>query len=132
MAQPDPSTWKGPLMRIASQIRRVHRGWTWTKGGCFAFAEAFHKAFGGELYGVCRHDLRGKDWPVDHAVVRLGGKFWDFDGSHTARALLKRYGIRGSAIKSEADEDVHWFTDDFLNDSQWSELQSVMAAAASR
>lgn len=129
----DPLCWQNQLVRLAAPIRKRYADWTWTKGGCFAFAEAFQKAFGGVLYGVCEYDPDGKDWPVNHAVVRLHDHFFDFEGPHDEAELLRQYKSKRktkNAVLPNNNENVFWFEDDFLNDEQWTKLHEILLACA--
>lgn len=47
---PIPVKWQKTLSPLLSELQREHgRSWSWTKGGCFAFADAFRNVFGGEF-----------------------------------------------------------------------------------
>lgn len=126
---PNPEHWKKALEPLTKQLYREYRDreWTWTTGGCFAFAEAFQAAYGGELYGVCSQEGSGDDmdFPVEHAIIKLGGKFYDYNGIFDIGSVKPPY-----MIKSRDDDYVFWFEDDFLNDKQWKKLFDTMKLIA--
>ena len=127
---PDPELWQVALAPLTAEMKDLD-GWSWTRGGCFAFAEAFQKAFGGELYGVCGKetwddgDGEQFDYPVDHAIVLFGGKFYDYEGEFDPTKILKRHTIR-----AKCDDHVSWFVDDFFDDRQMRFLRRVMRRCA--
>lgn len=106
-------------------------GWSWTTGGCFAFAEAFQAAFGGELYGVCTKeswddgDGEEFDYPVGHAIVLFRGKFYDYDGEFDP-ATIKSH----QAVMAKSDDHVSWFVDEFFDDGQMRTLAEIMRQCA--
>jgi len=66
----------------------IDRWWkldSFQSGGCVLAADAIQMAFGGELYAVAsaRH-------PFEHAVVKIGDAYYDSDGEHTAKQMLKK------------------------------------------
>jgi hypothetical protein len=130
IVDPDPDVWKAALAELTTEMSR-REDWTWTHGGCFAFASAFQAAFGGELFGVCRrqtwNDGHGEesDYPVDHALVSYNGKLYDFDGVFDPSAIGE-----DQVIKAKSDPDVSWFEDDFFDDEGWKRLHEIMARCA--
>lgn len=56
-------------------------------GGCLVFAQALHKVMGGEVMGLARAD----NFVIDHCVLYLDGKLWDFDGPLKPIAFMKRF-----------------------------------------
>lgn len=127
---PDPDVWQSALAGLTAEMTGWEK-WSWTTGGCFAFADAFQRAFGGELYGVCRPEQHGPDddpevdYPVDHAIVLLGGKFYDYEGEFDPSGIKPN-----QVIKSKADDFVCWFVDDFFDDRQMRLLRRVMRECA--
>jgi hypothetical protein len=84
------------VKRFVDEIRKKHPDWSWTQGGCFAFAEALKKAFGAELWVVAQKE--DEDWASQHAFVRYEGKFYDATGEVTEEQLLE-YGWDSSPVK---------------------------------
>jgi hypothetical protein len=119
--------WQSKLAPLQVKLDRQYEGWTWTTGGCFAFASAFQSAFGGEFYGVCRPSVENgmTDYPVDHALVKLGDVFYDHDGPYDPESILE-----GQVIMSRDDDYVCWFEDDFLGDRQWKKVHEVLKGCA--
>lgn len=122
----DPEIWKA---RLAHHVAPMNEGypfgeWTWTTGGCFAFAEAFHAAFGGEFYGVCRV-TDDEDLPVDHALVKLGSVYYDHDGPFDVSKIAA-----DQVVRHRDDDYVCWFEDDFFDDEGWAEIHAVLADCA--
>ena len=121
----DPKIWQQKLAPLTKKMMSEWKdsNWSWTTGGCFAFAEAFQKAFGGQLYGVCRiYTENGEtDYPVDHALVKLNGQFYDYNGIYNRKTVKKN-----QVIKAASEDGVGWFEDDFLDDKQMSFLFKTM------
>jgi hypothetical protein len=121
---------KAALEELTTEMSR-REDWTWTHGGCFAFASAFQAAFGGELFGVCRrqtwNDGHGEesDYPVDHALVSYNGKLYDFDGVFDPSTIRE-----DQTIKAKSDPGVSWFEDDFFDDESWKRLHDIMVQCA--
>lgn len=128
----DPALWKDLLRPLEEEQQDGYHGlnWTWTTGGCFAFAEAFQAAFGGEFYGVCRvsEEAGDPDLPVDHALVMLDGVLYDHDG------VFDPAGIKANqTIRHRDDDYVCWFEDDFFDDEGMEAIHAVLEqCAASR
>src|SRR4051812_15744608 len=86
--QGEAPAWLGALADLTEKLVREwkNQDWTWTTGGCFAFAEVFAGTFGGEEYGICsfeadeQDEVHGGDYPVEHAVVKVGDAFYDYKG----------------------------------------------------
>lgn len=118
--------WKKPL---SSMTRRLELG-NWDKGGCFAFAEALVKVFGGELWGFCSFqpaDKNGGDnFPVEHAVAKIGDRFYDYSGMVDVSKILKRH--PRWTLKPQSDPGVFWFEDEFVGDDDWETLLSVLSS----
>lgn len=127
--------WHAPLRGLTRRTTAAwrDRGWSWTTGGCFAFAEAFKAAFGGDEFGICSRDAAEGDYPVEHAVVRVGDDFFDYSGrldiEAEMAALTARTG-REMFLKRRDDDGVFWFEDDFLDDKDMARLHDVLAACA--
>lgn len=105
--------------------------WSWTAGGCSAFADRLQKAYGGQQWCVARYDPDGPDWAADHAVVRIGGAFYDFSGvfnpDNYIAALAKQEQTKGKtphrrAMKRKGSPGLYWFDDQYLDDTQWKQL----------
>lgn len=125
----NPDLWKNRLrpLEVEQQQGYYDTDWTWTTGGCFAFAEAFQEAFGGEFYGVCRvsEEDDDPDLPVDHALVLHDGIFYDHDGSFDPLKILDN-----QVIRHRDDDYVFWFEDDFFDDDQFEVLKAVLRDCA--
>ena len=123
--------WHAPLSDLTGELTETwaHRHWSWTTGGCFAFSSAFLAAFGGEEYGLCSQDPEG-DFPVEHAVVRLGDAYYDYNGLLDVEAemdaLARRTG-RALTLKPRGEEGVFWFEDDFMDDEEMERLHATLA-----
>ena len=109
--------------------------WSWTTGGCFAFADRLQKAYGGQLWCVARYDPEGDDWGAEHAVVRIGGVFYDFNGvfdPETYMAMLAKANRKKGKdpyhreMKRKGSPGLMWFEDEFLDDKQWKQLLIVL------
>ena len=68
--------------------------WNWTSGGCFAFASAFVKVFGGKEFGICVFEEDSNDYPVHHAIVKYHGKFYDSKGEVDMKYWPKRFDVK--------------------------------------
>lgn len=125
----DSDLWRDQLRQIEIDQQDGYHGtdWTWTTGGCFAFAEAFQEAFGGEYYGVCRvmDDDGVPDLPVDHALVLLDGVYYDHNGPFDPARIANN-----QVIRHRDDDYVCWFEDDFLDDEQFDTLKAVLVSCA--
>lgn len=126
----DPSLWISklhPLELLQQEESGYGEKWTWTAGGCFAFAEAFQAAFGGDFHGVCRvcTDDGFTDYPVDHALVMLDGILYDHDGPYDIGRLQP-----DQVIRHRDDDYVCWFEDDFFDDDQFEEIHSILRECA--
>lgn len=132
--------WVAPLAPFTAEQRRDWgRDWSWVTGGCFAFAEALHDVFGGELWGICSHidadDGLGDDYPVEHALVKINGQFYDFNGvvdvdSYMARLGKgkKRQGLPVTlSVRPQTDPDVFWFEDEYVDDEGMDLLRKVLS-----
>jgi len=105
------------VVKIERRVQRYENDpdWSWTSGGCFAFAEALVKAIiGAELWAVGQ--FQGYDWATQHAFVCVDAKFYDADGLTDREALLKKYGWSTSRaklgrVKHWADEKPLWYPD---------------------
>lgn len=131
----DPPYWTPALAEIASEITLEVPDWTWTSGGCFVFAEAFHEAFGGRLCCVCTYDSDSEDYPAGHAMVELNGVFYDARGQvDVATCISEVEATMGTSaeVRYKDDPDVFWFQDDFLNDKQMRALKNSLCPAAAR
>lgn len=105
-------------------------GWGWTTGGCFAFAQVFVETFGGEPWGYCvRDEQEGDvDWPVHHAVVRVGDAFYDYTGRFDPKAYGASIGEeRTCEMLPKGADGVFWFEDDFLDDDHYQRLRDALA-----
>lgn len=71
--------WVKPMKKMTKELGLGQ----WNKGRCFAFAEVLANAFHGKLWGLCsadQDDDGNTDFPVEHAIVKIGGKFYDYRG----------------------------------------------------
>lgn len=133
--QGEVPAWHGALEELTANLVREWKNqeWTWTSGGCFAFAEVFAGTFGGEEYGICsfEDDEHGGDYPVEHAVVKLGDAFYDYKGRLNIEAemtALSELTGRKMYLKPRSDPKVFWFEDDFLDDDDFDVLRRALAA----
>lgn len=122
----NPSAWQSALSDLTQQLVEANADlveWSWTNGGCFAFAAAFSKVFGGELYGVCKPETTEgyTDYPVGHALVKLNGVFYDYNGVFDTAAVAAP-----EVIKAKSDDDVAWFDDYFLDEQQTKKLRQIL------
>ena len=110
-------------------------GWSWTEGGCFAFADRMQKAYGGQQWCVARFDPEEKDWAAEHAVVKIGGVYYEFHGvfdPQTYVAMLTRKDKKASKgpyqreMKRKGSPGLFWFEDENLDDTQWKQLLMVL------
>jgi hypothetical protein len=123
--------WIKPLTPLTKKL--VDGGdWSWTNGGCFAFAEAFHEVFGGEPWGICSEfEEEGDfDYPVEHAMVKVGNQFFDFNGvvdfEEYAQRLAASTG-RKIRLKAASEAGVFWFEDEYLDDEDMVFLRKVLS-----
>lgn len=127
MASPiNAASWQSALSDLTQQLVKANADlveWSWTNGGCFAFAAAFSKVFGGELFGVCRPETTDgyTDYPVGHAIVKLNGTFYDYNGAFNVASV-----VTPDVIKAKTDEDVAWFDDYFLDEQQTKKLHHIL------
>lgn len=130
--------WITSLMPLTADLKRTWgRDWSWVSGGCFAFAEVFQSVFGGELYGICTEVTESgeTDYPVEHALVKLNGAFYDFNGVADIDAQIseiKQWKLKQGvdlpvSLKSRDDDYVFWFEDEYLDDEEMKFLKSVLA-----
>lgn len=119
------------LAPLTAALQALHGPeWSWTSGGCFAFAETYAEFFGAELWGVCRHDEAAGDFPVDHALVRVqmaqGQEAVYIDA--TGIVDVTKLEI-GQQLLTKDDEGVFWFEDDFLDDDHLRQLRDILSQA---
>jgi len=129
--------WVDQLDLMIEQIRLdcSDLDWSWTQGGCYAFADALSKAHNGELWGFCAFDDFSGDFPVHHAVVKIGGQFFDYSGVLDVQQYAKDLeNETGDVIelRSKDDELVYWFTDDCLSDQQMKRLNDAFSTNKQR
>lgn len=129
---PEPLTadlWRDLLRPFEKEQQKGYFGksWTWTSGGCFAFASAFQAAFGGEFYGVCRvsPDDCEPELPVDHALVFYEGQLYDHEGVFDVSSLKPN-----QVLKERGDHYVFWFEDEFFGDEDWAAIHAIMRECA--
>jgi len=132
-------TWHNALAGLTKNLTKAwkNQGWTWTAGGCFAFAEVFAETFDGEEYGICsfepdeQDEVNGGDYPVEHAVVKVGDAYYDYKGRLdivAEMAALEASTGRRMFLKAKTDPAVFWFEDDFLDDADFEELRRGLSA----
>lgn len=124
----DATLWRARLAPYEAELQESYgTRWTWVTGGCFAFAEAFQKAFGGEFYGVCRISEEDgvPDLAVDHALVMLDGVLYDHEGPYDLAAIKS-----DQVLKHRDDDYVCWFEDDFFDDEGWEGIHAVLSECA--
>lgn len=135
IALPNPGEtpyWVAGLASLTKQLQRTGGFWkSWTQGGCFAFAEALHEVFGGELWGVCSRDGGDDDYdyPVEHAMLKVGDRFYDYTGVVDVPAYMERLAQerkREMFLKPASDPEVFWFEDEFMDDEQMATLRRVL------
>lgn len=128
----DMPPWAAPLEDLTDRLKENWGAdWGWTRGGCFAFAETFVETFGGELWGVCSQEgSEGDiDFPVEHAIVRVGDAFYDYTGRldvDAYRADLERRTGRLTFVKRKDDPQVFWFEDEYLDDDDMDSLKEAL------
>lgn len=128
----DKPYWTEALAVIEREVQVEFDDWTWTAGGCFAFAEAFQACFGGVLYGICAYDEQSGDYPVHHAVIELQGVYYDARGTIDLAAVIRECETstgQECELKPKTDDDVFWFDDEYLDDSQMQALSAALQAA---
>lgn len=113
--------WIRPLRALTKQNNLG----TWNKGGCFAFADTLAEVYHGERWGVCSMDAEDGDFPVEHAMVKIGGVFYDFRGAWTD-PLTSIKSKRKLFLKPASDPLVFWFEDEFLDDDDFATLEHVL------
>lgn len=82
------------LKNLQDKIR--HRSedeeFSWTCGGCFAFAEAINKGLPkSKLCVVGQFDKEVKDWVSQHAFVQYQNTYFDYNGTQTEEELKKYF-----------------------------------------
>lgn len=112
--------WVLPLKNLTNQNRLGN----WSAGGCFAFADTLSAVYKGQRWGVCSLDEEG-EYPVEHAMARIGGVFYDFRGawSDPLKSIKSK---RKLYIKPASDPSVFWFDDEFLDDDDFALLKHVL------
>jgi ribosomal protein S18 acetylase RimI-like enzyme len=67
----------------------------WGDGGCWVLADAIVQGFGGELYAVRAHDIKGSERQggdaIDHVLVAMGGGYIDQDGFISEKEFLQHW-----------------------------------------
>lgn len=126
--------WADRLDSLAERVREQceEPDWSWTEGGCFAFAEALATAHKGELWGFCAYDTHGDDYPVHHAVVKVSDRFYDCTGMIDPAACAAEISAKVGEVvelRCRDDEQVYWFTDDFLTPAESKELSAALRKA---
>ena len=128
--------WRTPLREMSQRLELNE----WQQGGCFAFAEALAKVYHGGLWGFCTFhpdddplensptDYKG-DYPVEHAVAKIGASFYDFTGMLDVKHILRQHPTY--RLKSRDDDFVFWFEDEFLDDRDWAKLLAVLGGRKS-
>ncbi|MBS7671677.1 hypothetical protein [Croceicoccus gelatinilyticus] len=120
--------WQEPLQDLTDEIRAKEPDWGWTHGGCWAFAAALAKAYGGERRVVLVWDKRADDWWGHHAVVEMDdGRTYDYEGVFEMPA---GGGFDGHAIAKlvppDGEDGYHWLDDEiWLSDDQLSRLDAI-------
>jgi hypothetical protein len=112
--------WIRPLRRISARLELGK----WSKGGCFAFADALAAIYKGQRWGVCSLDKDG-GYPVEHAMVKIGAVFYDFRGAWLDPLKSVNSG-RKLYLKPASDPSVFWFEDEFLDDADFTTLKHVL------
>jgi len=135
----EPPAWHDSLADLTRNLTKAWESqqWTWTTGGCFAFAEVFAETYGGEEFGICsfeadeQNEEHGGDYPVEHAVVKVGDAFYDYRGRLDIDAEMAAYTAstgRRMFLKPKTDPAVFWFEDDFLDDDDFEALRRGLAS----
>lgn len=120
--------WVGPLKPLTKRIKgNWGNRWTWTEGGCFAFAEIFHEVYGGEFWGVCSDPDGEDDYAVEHAMVKVNGLFYDFTGVVDVEKYMKKLSKEnGRELKLLPRHEAFWFEDEYLDDDDLEYLRDVL------
>lgn len=125
--------WAAALEPLTERLKdECGDNWGWTQGGCFAFAEAFVETYGGEFWAVCSRCVEDgeTDFPVEHAIVRVGDAFYDYSGRLDLDAycsLLHANTGREILVKARTDDGVFWFEDEFLDEDAMDTLKATLA-----
>ena len=113
-----------PLLRaLRDRIRGSsgERGFDWTSGGCFAFAEAARRC-GAAVGAVAEWCDDAGDWAPHHAFFVVGDCLYDATGRHTPRAMLRRYermtgtSLRLGVVKGWSD--LWWPEQEYVKESE--------------
>lgn len=120
-----------PVVEILNDIRRTHfDDFSWTFGGCYAFAEVLNDAIPcSELWCVATKDLY--DWSSQHAFVKYKNRFYDSEGLNSKVNLLLRYGSingKNKLMKVHDEEDFEeelWYPDqEFVTEEEKAIIKS--------
>lgn len=118
--------WVEALAPISKEL--VRDDWTWTRGGCWAFAAALKAAIGGTLCGICEQDEDGF-WATNHALVKKNGRYYDYTGvvdPEKACAELARERGTPQRLMCTRHNGFEVYDDEFLDDEQWDFLHKVL------
>jgi hypothetical protein len=128
--------WIIPLAPMTKKLKNEwgSMNWGWTTGGCFAFADRLQNAYGGELWGASTYDEDNESWDIQHAVVKIGNTFYDYNGvfhPEVYQRELMHNRFRNEPeppfeMISKAEEHLGWPDDDFLDDKQWKTLLRIL------
>ena len=118
---------------IVKNLRKEYRWWSWTRGGCFAFAEALIAAFPNAKLWVLAERMID-DWASHHAFVKYHGKFYDATGCITKRKIIKycdkfqiqRCNLKIGEVENWPDELPVWYPDQEFVTSKEIELITKM------
>jgi hypothetical protein len=131
--------WIATLAPLTKMMKKKHSyyGWTWVTGGCFAFVEAAHEAYGGEKWGVCSYAVEDECWDVEHAVLKVAGVYYDYNGVFDPAAYIVKLRRKYPRLKKsqiemlpENGDGVCWMQDDFFDDEGLDTLHRILKTGA--
>lgn len=79
---------KNQIINIIKEIKKKHKNISFLNGGCLIFATSLFellKEYGAEIYSEAYYDFDGKDYPVDHFVVKYNDVFLDASGEFNSK-----------------------------------------------
>ena len=123
--------WIEPLASLTKELS--NENWSWLEGGCFAFADRLRKAYGGQLWAMARYDEDFDEWNADHAVVKINGQYYDYNGVFDPEtyavhlAKLDKFRNQGPYRREMMPKSkINWFEDEWLDQQQWDGLLRVL------
>ena len=95
---------------IRLSIRKDYfKGFGWTSGGCFAFAEAISASLPTSELWIVGVQTKGEtDWTPNHAIVKFDGNFYDAKGQQSEKKLIKDFGWTNKGYKAKLGNVHEW------------------------